>query len=229
MARRAGRPIVPRCRPRRRSCISLSPRADGSPRPNTTPTQRYAVPRAEHQRRIKTRHRFREARGIGSAGLKGYQSGGRIPTYGGSKQIAWVPHSFAAFAKGGIPYRSPHFFQFRIGRDHASTFKTSVRARLQPCRKSAERNPSLRRRPARSAAEREQPTCKLCLGSLRQLEAIGSLLRLVGFLFRRQFRGGWPTRSRSFFNSQHRGCPILRGFCERWGSTLLTSPDSGKS
>jgi hypothetical protein len=102
MARRAGRPIVPRCRPRRRSCISLPPRADGSPRPNTTPTQRYAVPRAEHQRRIKTRHRFREARGIGSAGLKGYQSGGRIPTYGGSKQIAWVPHPLPLLQRVGF-------------------------------------------------------------------------------------------------------------------------------
>jgi hypothetical protein len=39
-------------------------------KPNTTPTPRHAVPRAEHQRRIKTRHSFCEARGIGSAALK---------------------------------------------------------------------------------------------------------------------------------------------------------------
>jgi hypothetical protein len=152
MARRAGRPIVPRCRPRRRSCISLSPRADGSPRPNTTPTQRYAVPRAEHQRRIKTRHRFREARGIGSAGLKGYQSGGRIPTYGGSKQIAWVPHPLPLLQRVGFHTVRRTVSKFRTGRDFVLTVATSVRARLRPCRKSADRNSSLRRRLARSAA-----------------------------------------------------------------------------
>jgi hypothetical protein len=48
--------------------------------------------------------------------------------------------SFAAFAKGGIPHRPPHLFYFRNHRDFVSTVKTSVRARIQPCRKSAERN-----------------------------------------------------------------------------------------
>jgi hypothetical protein len=55
-----------------RPCVSTPYRASKLPTPNTTPTQRHAVPRAEHQRCIKTRHSFREARGIGSAALKGY-------------------------------------------------------------------------------------------------------------------------------------------------------------
>jgi hypothetical protein len=38
----------------------------------TTPTQRPAVPRAEHQSCLKSRQGVYEARGIGSAGLKGY-------------------------------------------------------------------------------------------------------------------------------------------------------------
>ena len=54
--------------------------------PNTPPTQRHAVPRAEPQHCLDLRRSSCEARGIGSAALKGYQSGGRIPA--GSKQIA---------------------------------------------------------------------------------------------------------------------------------------------
>jgi hypothetical protein len=41
---------------------------------NTTPTQRPAVPRAEHQHRLDPWRSPCEARGIGSAALKGYQS-----------------------------------------------------------------------------------------------------------------------------------------------------------
>jgi hypothetical protein len=41
------------------------------------PTQRPAVPRAEHQRRLKSFTSFCEARGIGPAALKGPQSGER--------------------------------------------------------------------------------------------------------------------------------------------------------
>src|SRR5690242_21562609 len=44
--------------------------ADKLPRSNRTPTQRRAVPRAEPHRCYNLAHRFREARGIGSAALK---------------------------------------------------------------------------------------------------------------------------------------------------------------
>jgi hypothetical protein len=46
--------------------------------------------------------------------------------------------------------------EFRNGRDFVFTVKTSVRARLQlqPCRKSAEKKSSLRRKLARNVAKR---------------------------------------------------------------------------
>jgi len=66
--------------------VSLLQTAHAKPTP---PTQRPAVPRAEHQRRIKTSSQFCEARGIGSAGLKGYQFGQMHPHLR-SKQIVSI-------------------------------------------------------------------------------------------------------------------------------------------
>jgi hypothetical protein len=106
----------------KRSCISASRPADKLLRPNTTPTQRHAVPRAEHQRRIKIQHSFREARGIGSAALKGYQQ------------------------SGSVAQRHP---RLRIHREN----KCQGTASAVP-QKRRKKFPSLRRRPARSAAER---------------------------------------------------------------------------
>jgi hypothetical protein len=44
-------------------------------KPNTMPTRPPAVPRAEHQRRLKSFTRFCEARGIGPAALKATSGG----------------------------------------------------------------------------------------------------------------------------------------------------------
>ncbi len=54
----------------------LTSRAEKMSGLNTTPIQPPAVPRAERHRCLISRHSFREARGIGSAGLKGYNLGG---------------------------------------------------------------------------------------------------------------------------------------------------------
>ncbi|SRR5579871_5674742 len=145
------------------------------------PTQRHAVPRAEHRRSLT----------IVTASVRTEESApllSRAKNQGRSASL-------------GLIAQNPR---------SASIGKTSVRAQLQPCRKSAERNFSLRRRPgvpdarfawrggdpSRSAAERElisecsassvardsvskrenkcqangfsravKATCKLCLGS----------------------------------------------------------------
>ena len=60
-------------------CIPASSRADKLLSPNTMLTQRPAVPRAETSTLHNHRYSFREARGIGSAALKNYQSR-RLPT-----------------------------------------------------------------------------------------------------------------------------------------------------
>jgi hypothetical protein len=79
--------------------------------------------------------------------------------------------SFAALAKGRIPYRSPHLVLFitndsvsaegnkcqgtteRLARDDPELAQGESRA-TKSCRKSNEKNPSLHRRLARSEAER---------------------------------------------------------------------------
>jgi len=59
-------------------------------------------------------------------------------------------HAFS-ISHGAEDELSDHLFRTH---DLASTRDTSVRARLQSCRRSAEDDNSLRRRPARSEAER---------------------------------------------------------------------------